>query len=79
VSKVRVKIRIDTLSEVNAFVNAVADVQEPIYIVNDSRDIKVSGKSLFGVAHASEFDDIWCECEKDIYTKIEKFVVTGER
>jgi hypothetical protein len=75
----RVRVRIDTLSDANDFVNAVSNVLEPVYLVIGSHDIKVSGKSLFGVAHASEFDDIWCECTRDIYTRIEKFVITGEQ
>jgi hypothetical protein len=30
---------------------------------------------MLGALYTMEWEDVWCECEKDIYTKIEKFVV----
>lgn len=70
----KVKIRLDTVSDVANFVLATSQVKEPVYITSGDR-ICVNGKSFLGLAHAREFDDLWCECEKDIYHAIEPFIV----
>lgn len=69
----KVKIRLDTVSDIANFALAVSDVKEEVYIT--SGRICISGKSFLGLAHAKEFDDLWCECDKDIYHKIESFVI----
>jgi hypothetical protein len=69
----RAKIELVTMSDVIAFVNIATSIKEPVYLVGE--DFKVSAKSLLGVRYSMEWNEIWCECEKDIYTKIEKFVV----
>jgi hypothetical protein len=69
----RAKIELVTMSDVIAFVNIATSIKEPVYLVGE--DFKVSAKSLLGVRYSMEWSEIWCECEKDIYTKIEKFVV----
>lgn len=70
----KVKIRLDTLSDVANFVLKASQIKEPVYITVGER-ICVSGKSFLGLAHAKEFSDLWCECEKDIYSTIEEFVI----
>ena len=69
----KVKIRLDTVSDIANFVLAVSDVPVDVYIT--SGRICISGKSFLGLAHAREFSDIWCECEEDIYQKIRQFVI----
>ena len=69
----RAKIRLDTLKDINQFVAICSKVSVPVHIT-DGAGLKVSGKSLLGVMYAMEFADIWCECEEDIYTAIEKFI-----
>ena len=69
----KVKIRLDTVTDIANFVLAVSDVENEVYIT--SGRICISGKSFLGLAHAKEFDDLWCECEEDIYHKIEAFVI----
>lgn len=69
----RAKIELVTMSDVIAFVNIANSIKEPVYLVGE--DFKVSAKSLLGVRYSMEWNEVWCECEKDIYTKIEKFVV----
>jgi hypothetical protein len=51
-----------------------SQVKADVYLTNN-KGLKVDGKSFLGVAHAHEFDDLWCECEKDIYMQIKKFVI----
>lgn len=70
----RVKINLDTMKDINDFVRICTRIPATVYIT-DGASLKVSGKSLLGVMYAMEFDDIWCECEEDVYTDIEKFVV----
>ena len=69
----RVKIRLDTVTDIANFVLAVSDVSSEVYIT--SGKICISGKSFLGLAHAKEFSDLWCECDEDIYHKISSFVI----
>ena len=70
----KVRIRIDTVSDIGNFILSVANVKSPVYVM-DNEGKCVDGKSFLGVAHATEFDELWCVCDEDIYTKIEEFVV----
>ena len=69
----RVKVELDTMNDVTQFVAIATQIAEPVYLVG--QDFRVSAKSLLGALYTMEWEDVWCECEKDIYTKIEKFVV----
>ena len=70
----RAKIRLETLSDVARFVLKASQVKENVYVTCGDR-ICVSGKSFLGLAHAKEYNELWCECERDIYTQIEEFIV----
>lgn len=72
----RVKIRLDTVTDIANFVLVASTVAPKVLLKNDD-GLCVDGKSFLGVAHASEFKNLWCECEKDIYSKIEPFVIVG--
>lgn len=69
----RVKVELETMNDVTQFVTIATQVAEPVYLVG--QDFRVSAKSLLGALYTMEWEDVWCECEKDIYTKIEKFVI----
>ena len=69
----RVKIELETMSDVSEFVTIVTKIAEPVHLV--SEHFRVNAKSLLGALYTMEWDDVWCECERDIYTKIEKFVI----
>ena len=69
----KVKVELETMNDVSEFVSITTKIQEPVYLVGS--DFRVSAKSLLGALYTMEWEDVWCECEKDIYTKIEKFVV----
>ena len=69
----RVKIELETMSDVSEFVAIAAKIEEPVHLVGEN--FCVSAKSLLGALYTMEWDEVWCECEKDIYTKIEKFVI----
>lgn len=70
----RQRIRLDTVTDIANFVLIASQVRSDVYLTNDN-GLKVNGKSFLGVAHAHEFDSLWCECDEDIYTKIQNFIV----
>ena len=70
----KAKIRLDTITDIANFVLIASSVSSPVYLTNDA-GLRVDGKSFLGVAHAQEFDNLWCECEEDIYSKINNFIV----
>ena len=69
----KVKVALETMSDVSEFVAITSKVEEPVVLVGE--DFKVNAKSLLGALYTMEWQEVWCECEKDIYSKIEKFVV----
>lgn len=69
----RVKIELETMSDVSEFVAIAMKIAEPVHLVGEN--FRVSAKSLLGALYTMEWDEVWCECERDIYTKIEKFVI----
>lgn len=68
----RVKVYLETMNDVAQFVAIATQVDVPVYLVGN--DFRVSAKSLLGALYTMEWEDVWCECEKDIYSKIEQFV-----
>lgn len=70
----KVRIRLDTIKDVANFVLATSKVKEHVYVTDGNR-LCIDGKSFLGLAHASEFSELWCECDKDIYSAIEQFII----
>ena len=70
----RVKIRLDTISDANRFVGITSGLEGNITIV-DAGGLRVNAKSVLGALHALEFSEIWCESEKDIYGAIADFII----
>ena len=68
----RAKIRLDTMKDINQFVAICTKIHVPVYIT-DGAGLRISAKSVLGVMYSMEFADIWCECEEDIYSHIERF------
>ena len=69
----KVKIRLDTATDIANFVLVTSKVKEKVYVTDGDR-LCIDGKSFLGLAHATEFTELWCECEKDIYKEIDKFI-----
>ena len=69
----KIKVRLDTVTDIANFVLIASQVKSNVYLTNNN-GLKVDGKSLLGVAHAHEFDELWCECDEDIYTRIKDFI-----
>ena len=69
----KVRVELDTLSDVREFVKAVTAVEAPVHLV--SENLRVSAKSLLGAMYTMEWSEVWCECEEDIYNRIARFVI----
>ena len=70
----RLKIRLDTVSDANRFAAITSGVEGRV-VITDGNGLCVNGKSVLGALHALEFTDLWCESEKEIYGLIRDFVV----
>ena len=71
----RWKIRLDTMTDANDFLFAVSQVPEEVYI-RSGKCLCTSAKSALGCHMARvEWNNLICECEKDIFMKIRKFIV----
>lgn len=69
----KVKVALETMNDVSTFVNIASTIDHPIHLT--CGDFKVSAKSLLGALYSMEWQEVWCECEVDIYHKIDKFVI----
>ena len=69
----KVRINIDTLSKVNKFVEICSKLGGKIDLV-DGEGYRVSAKSLIGAIATMDWNCVYVESEKDIYTHIRGFV-----
>lgn len=69
-----VKIVLDTMTDIQKFVNTVSGVEEKVTLKDGSGHC-VSAKSLLGAIYTMEWKDIYCHCERDITTKIMPWVI----
>lgn len=86
----RVPVNFETTNDVQRFTEIVKNVKEDVRLIGkdeNGQDWNISGKSLFcslviaaklqhreHTAHEVDWNTIYCECEKDIYTKIQDFI-----
>ena len=70
----RIKIRIDTMSDVSKLV-AVATKEKGRVILTDNTDFKVSGKSLLGAIYTMEWSEVYLESDEDLYNALSDLVV----
>ena len=69
----KVKIRLDTLTDVQNLVKQASTISRPVYIT-DGKGLKVSAKSIMGALYSLEFEELWCECEQDIFHIVKDFI-----
>lgn len=72
----KAKVRIDTLSDALAFVKITSTLSGKI-VLCDNEGLKVNAKSLLGVLHSIEFNELWCESDEDIRSRINEFIVNN--
>ena len=69
----RIKINLDTMSDINAFVSAMTKTNANVFLTDSERNFIVSAKSMLGAVYSMEWDEVWCESDEDIYHVISKF------
>lgn len=70
----KVKVRLDTISDIKGFVNAVNGIAEQVHLT-DGNNLTVSAKSILGAMYTMEWSEIYCTCDKDIYRFIQNYVL----
>ena len=70
----KVRIRLDTLSDVTKFVRITSALDCDVRLTNGKSFI-VNGRSALGALYSTEWNEIFCESDKDIYSKIAEFVI----
>lgn len=73
----KVKIQLDTITDIGNFVVAVSHAtgkNDKVYVTDGDRCC-INAKSFLGLVAARDFEELWCESEKDIYSAIAHFVV----
>ena len=73
----KVKIQLDTITDIGNFVVAVAHAtgkNDKVYVTDGERCC-INAKSFLGLVAARDFDELWCESDKDIYSAISHFAV----
>lgn len=70
----RAKIRLDTMRDIQGFVNAVSTIPESV-ILEDNDGNRVSAKSLIGAIYTMEWACVYCYCNKDIYHIISPWII----
>lgn len=67
----RLKINLNTQSDVQHLVEVATSIKENVWLTDAEHNLKVSGKSLLGALYTmSDWDDIYVECEKDLYLQL---------
>lgn len=67
------RIELVTMTDCNQFVEAVSHVKGNV-ILEDGRGYRVSAKSFVGALASTEWDNLYCISDTDIYTAISKWV-----
>jgi hypothetical protein len=71
----KVRINLDTITDIGNFVVAVSNAvgkNDKVYVTDGDRCC-INAKSFLGLIAARDFDELWCESEKDIYHAIARF------
>lgn len=71
----KVKVRLDTLSDIKGFVTAVSKVGGAEVHLTDGNNLTVNAKSILGAMYTMEWSEVYCTSDKDIYSIIRAFIV----
>lgn len=70
----RAKIRLDTKSDAENFVEIVETLEGKM-VIKDPTGLCVNAKSLLGALHAMEFSELWLESENDYWMVLQDFII----
>ena len=68
------QVRLDTMTDIQKFVEVVSRVNESVYL-EDNSGFKVSAKSLLGALLSMEWNEVYCYCDKDISGSILPWII----
>ena len=69
----RTHIRLDTLSDVNKFVETMSQLPDQVWL-EDGSGIKVNAKSMLACLYSMEWTRIFVFCERDINTHLKPWL-----
>lgn len=67
------RVNLDTMSKINAFVAICSRLDCKIDLI-DGNGYRVSAKSLVGALATVDWNQVFIECEKDIYAYVQDFL-----
>ena len=70
----RTQIRLDTLSDVNKFIDVMSRLNDPVWL-EDGGDIKVSARSMLACLYSLEWTRIFVVCDRDINAYLMPWIV----
>lgn len=70
----RQRIRLDTMSDVQQFIEAMSKVDDKVYL-EDNTGCRVSARSLLGALLSMEWEEVYITCPKDISMAIFKWII----
>lgn len=69
---IRIKIVLDTKTQLNDFVTICGEIENPVYLSDGNNEYRVSAKSTLGCIMAKmEWDDIYCEYSEEDASTLE--------
>lgn len=68
----RIPIRLDTMHQIQDFVNIASTLNSPVYLVDDT-GLKVSAKSIIGAMYTVEWSKIYVESDVDLGATFSEF------
>lgn len=72
----KVKIQLDTLTDVQNFCAAMGTVEGEVYLIDSEHKFKVNGKSILAALLAqAEWRETWVQSDEDIYEKVRKWAI----
>ncbi|MGM9858552.1 MAG: hypothetical protein ACI311_04810 [Bacilli bacterium] len=72
------RINLVTTSDITEFTNICQKIDGRVELFCKKTGYRVNGKSLLGCLAAMEFEEVYVDSDKDIYNKIEKWVMNGD-
>ena len=69
----RVKIHLDTMTQINAFVRDMTRCGANVFLTDKERNFIVSAKSMLGAVYSMEWDEVWCEADENIDSIVSKY------
>lgn len=68
----RIPIRLDTMHQIQDFVNIASTLNSSVYLVDDT-GLKVSAKSIIGAMYTVEWSKIYVESDVDLGATFSEF------